>query len=123
MMALLTGDNHDYRSNHSRRVSIKPRCWLCNWIWYRKDGKMNMTDTPETDAHVSPFKSEFANEIVSSDFARKLERQRNALEAAMRIIADDCDVMLMANRKTWSPTLRKVIRDMADEARAALAKL
>lgn len=44
---------------------------------------MTMSDTPRTDAHVSPFKSEFANEVVAADFARQLERELSGLRAEL----------------------------------------
>ena len=87
--------------------------------------------TPETDAvavlTLSAFPKQFAamlgdaqaNEVVAADFARKLERQRDALKAALTAAAHALRSYQYGNSAT---ELAGTIADKADAAIATVEK-
>ena len=80
-----------------------------------------MSDTPETDAQLTTFtsisklKKHFVNRTgtVGAEFARRLERKRNAAERALTLIADDCDAWLVGESDEPSMEFIKLVAKYA----------
>ena len=60
---------------------------------------MTERPTPLTDAAAGKYDDYYTPDVVSSDFARTLERDRSELIEALRELLSDCDADLKPTKK------------------------
>jgi hypothetical protein len=72
-----------------------------------------VSDTPETDKQAVNVIGWYSCATVPADFARGLERKRNAAERALTLIADDCEAWLRSESDEPSAEFIKLVAKYA----------